>query len=797
MSPKRKRDDKKGMSTSPTHSSGSNSQQASQEPRTPAPINRPLPHVELTFAEATFDRVYDGLNCKYHQTHSLGTKSLRNTDDPSIDGQQDLDEYRRAWQLRRDLAELSRRPEGYYFTWRTWDGRIRGAPLLTPPDLEAVQRADGTWFRTRRQLDQNHRASYTPVPYTEQWYAEYLQHFGLPTYFLRDGHLVMLTDNIEARRLAVNDAPSQQYATIPRRDYLDLRFSAKPYWPSQDSDGPYIIDIQSEGARASLAHHYPALSVTQFPYHTYVLPSGHIQLHSVTEDDIGDLTIQAETDVEWEGFEDGQRAFSSYHRESTGHHPWSRPSEARDVLVQRAIDHHAVVNPMEDVPGQGQFTFLSDQDQQLAHRLGYMDAQGAPDPREVTRARMRGDLAVGTGPNAGPIIIFRPNESFRNPRVQPEGQGAWRFLTNDGHTSNRGFAAINFGGSHGLPAYPTASQIRRLGQLFIDDNRQNLTDMIDIVWVPGDHDDEPGNDPVLDAPAEEEEEEEDVVSPTPAKKRRASRASASASSITSPPAAHYAAGTSGARHPNHDPTNNNGVPGGPYDQTGDPNRAEYQTEWARGRYVTIDRSRVKVGLEDWHKLWCYSARGWKKWSKAKDMDFHDKKMVSDLNKHREQTHQRAGYWKRKRAEPREDYTHDEKEFIMELVVESRGERPDKPLKEIAKEFNERFVTRRKRNDTGIQSLIDRLRKEYQEYGGLKPRKGRGWKQQQASKQLRGVDSSGKKALEDEESDGESEGDEESDAEGEDDDGGEGEGDAEGDDYDDAEGEDEDAEGEEE
>lgn len=42
-----------------------------------------------------------------------------------------------------------------------------------------------------------------------------------------------------------------------------------------------------------------------------------------------------------------------------------------------------------------------------------------------------------------------------------------------------------------------------------------------------------------------------------------------------------------------------------------------------------------------------------------------------------------------------------------------------------------------RNETGIGSLIDRLRRTYKEHGRLIGRKPRGWTQQQASRALRG------------------------------------------------------------
>jgi hypothetical protein len=639
---------------------------------------------------------------------------LTGVDDPAIDGPLDLQEYRRAWQLRRDLAELSVRPEGFYFRWRASDNRIYGATLITPPDMEAVQRGDGTWFRTRRIIN-----AQNPVPYSEQWYAEYLHHFGLPTYFLRLPHLSMMDDNLESQMLGMHNAPSPQYAVIPRNDYLELRYSATPSWPRQDPNRIYRLELRSEGERAGLARHHPALSITEFPYRTYVWPNGHVQLRSMIQQESWGPPVRTENDVPWDEFEEGSRVLSHYHREATGIHPHSQPVLTRDARVQSAIDHHAIVNPMEVPPGRGDLLFLSADDERDAIARGYVDAQGNPDPTMVTRARINGQLAVGVGPNAGPIIVFWPNPANRNPAVDPTGPGAWRFLTNDGDTSNRGLAAINFGGSHGLPTYPTASQIRRLGQLFVRDGRQNLADMIDVVWVPGQVDAAPGVDPVLDGNVETEEDEASF-----------------AASLSSPAVSRRGSGTIRGADPNEDPTNGN--PGGNHDQTGGP-WAEYETVAPRGIYITVDRSRAWLGKPEPHKLWCYGARGWKKWPRWKGMDWNAQKWVTDLNKHREQTNQRANLYEAKRAEKRVDYTQQELEWVMDLVRDAGGQRPEQPLANIAAEFNRRFSAQR--NHTGIQSLVDRLRKEFVEHGGLKPRKGRGWMQQEASKQLRGVGSS--------------------------------------------------------
>jgi hypothetical protein len=140
--------------------------------------------------------------------------------------------------------------------------------------------------------------------------------------------------------------------------------------------------------------------------------------------------------------------------------------------------------------------------------------------------------------------------------------------------------------------------------------------------------------------------------------------------------------------------------------------------------------------------------------------------INRLNKHREQTHQRAKVWAKRRETKREDYTQEENEYIWDLVAAAEGNRPAMSLSNITREFNRRFGSRVMRNETGIQSLVDRLRKMHKEHGRLLPKKVRGWKQQQASKALRGegpgAEQSGDESEEGEEGDEDEEGDDDGD-----------------------------------
>jgi hypothetical protein len=433
-------------------------------------------------------------------------------------------------------------------------------------------------------------------------------------------------------------------------------------------------------------------------------------------DEAFDCPIISEADINWLELDHGTMVPSSYHQESTGLHPLSFANQPlnRETLVQSAINNHAIVNPMEDIPGLGELAFLSDADRVEALRRGYAT------PHDVSMARRRGDLAVGTGINAGPIVVFWPNSETLNPAEDPQGPGAWRFLTSDGETSNAGLAAIQFGGSRGLPAYPSARHIRQLGQFFIQEGVTNLAAQIDLVWVPGAEDVEDEVDLTLDNAdlqedeEEEEEEEEEELVESPASDARPAQAS-----------------------PRHnpegllvDPTNNDGVRGGEHDQTGQ--RADYQT-MARhgGRVVTIDRSRAWFDHPEPHKLWCYSHRGWRKWIHWASMDWKSKAQVNKLNKYREQTHKRAE-WPRLREVKREDYSLAERQFIMDAIKAADGERSKIDMAKLTPEFYLHFP-HRARNETGLQSLVDRIRKELKNHGDLVHRNPRGWSQKLLSK----------------------------------------------------------------
>jgi len=649
--------------------------------------------------EDTFGNLFDGLNCKCPSQLIAPQHLLTIIVDPLSNDEESLSRHRSAYQLRRDLAEFSVRPEGVHYSWISSNGRAARAPLLTPPTHEAVQREDGSWYRAPRMPG-------TPIPYTQAWYEEYLRAHSLPSWFLRPRHLSMLNDDDEPAHLQYHNAASVPLAIPPPHDYLESLYPAMPLWP-EPGHTTYRLEGLSIERRANLVRHYPAVGITTFPYNVFVFPEGNIQLRSL--DEVHNLPSISEAELTWVPYNYGSMVPSSYHQERTGPHPLSlvNPSSERDALVQAAVNSHAIVNPMEDIPGLGGLLFLSEADRLDAATRGYAT------PYEVSLARRRGDLAVGTGINAGPIVVFRPVSEFLNPVEQPQGQGAWRFLTSDGETSNANLADIQFGGTRGLPRHPSARQIRQLGQLFIRAGRTNLAAQIDLVWVPGAEDSEEDVDMTLDeADLQEDDEEEEE----PYQTQHSPRYTPDGLLI--------------------DPTNNRGVRGGAHDQTGA--WAEYQTMVKHGgRTITIDRSRAWLNYPEPHKLEGYSSRGWRKWKHAATMDWKSKKKVDNLNKFREQIHShKRGGWPLLREVKRQDYSPEELEFVMELLKAAGKGKRVKMKGKNAEEFYRRFPLRAQ-SDTGLQSLADRLKTEYSEHGGLKSRNPRGWKQRQMSHAARG------------------------------------------------------------
>lgn len=681
----------------------------------------PQPQEEvLDRPEATFGRLYQGLERKSTLKLYFPALLTKKTVRPN-DSQGTRNEHIRTYTLRRNLANFSRVPDGYRASYIDARGRTREIIVLSPPDLVAVQMEDGNWHRERRIITEE-----LQPPYSIEWYNEYLRVSGLPAWFLRPGHLAMAFDDAESWQLQVENMPTALFG--PLAGYLERQYDqnpARPAWPTSPGPGAYIIE-ELRDLQPHVARRFPATNIAGIPSDVVVLPSGHIQLRLAGSSP--DLPSIHEADVAWqeesEEF-DHSRPVASYCIEGTSlafpapivpelppaasspPPPPAGPPRNRNAEVNAAFDAGGIVNPSQPISGLGTVEWLSDADQQQALEKGY-DTPGA-----VLEARRNGRFAAGWGVNAGPLIVFWPQRRFRNPATQPEGPGAWRFLTTGIAGSDEELARLSFGGSWGLPAQPSAELIFLLRQAFRQLGAPDATADIELVWIPGDEDDEEVTSRVTDTALAE-----------------AAAAEILASGPEQPPATPSPPAPSPSPEILRDPTN--GQRGGEHDQTGGTagTRPVHRSTEHNGVTVVLDRSRCRAGCVEPWKLWIYTAKGWKKWRHAASMDWNDKEKVLALNKFREQTFQRSKLWKNMRDEERADYSTEQRQWVSQFVSPAKGSRLDVPIRRIAQEFNRRF--RDQRGEAGIASLLDRLRKEFDKYGGLKERKHRGWLQQEAS-----------------------------------------------------------------
>ncbi|KAM0714099.1 hypothetical protein Q7P37_011063 [Cladosporium fusiforme] len=644
------------------------------------PDNPPPSNTQELTPYDTFGHILGGLSYSSHQ------------------GEDALADHRRAYQLRRDLVELMTLPEGYKWTYIDVQGNSHEIIILSPPDMIAVRRSDGLWERQFRRDSPDE-----PAPYDEDWYAEYLAISGLPAWFMRPAHRTMLNDDVEPRAIGMDNAPSNHF-TFPH-DYLEQLYPEEVAYPVPMRGESYVLSDLTN-MQGHLARAFPAINVENVQSSVVVLPSGHIQLRS----EPADMPAIGEEVVEWMASK--EVGLASYCLDPLSSDP---QAEAQAVIAAGGL-----VNPANQIMGVGTLGWLNPAiDEPHARAMGYNS------PDEVTMARQQNALPVGLGENARPFVVFWPAQEFLNPAVQPAEEGAWRFLTTGEADSDEGWAALNIGNSNGLPAHPTAAQVYRLRQWLVARQRVDITHDINIVWAPG------------------AEPEDDTWSPPddsgPAITAQPPTTSAGPDeSTTNPPPATTTTGVAAATTNEHDPTN--GQPGGEHDQTGS-SKALYDMVVVHGERITVDRSRCHAGHVEPHKLWCYGARGWKIWGHAATMDWNDAKKIAALNKYREQTHQRARFWRPLRDVARLDYTVEQREWLMEWVAEARGQRPVTSMTELTAQFNEHFGT--DRGEGGIQSLFDRLRAEWHVFGGLADKPGRGQAQKDASRQSRGVGSTPK------------------------------------------------------
>lgn len=510
-------------------------------------------------------------------------------------------EQRRAffarWGARYALAQLSLQPKGFRAVITHVGGRRFTFNLLFPPDMVAVCDAEGRWYRRLRNNETD-----GPPPYSDAFYQEYLRRYNLPPWFLRGGHLAMLEDTGEARLLGV------QVPAPPRLERLSLLDAWMPVTPARPLPRKEVYQIEPRRLeREYLGRRFPAV-LTDVPCNTYVLPTGHVMVLSrAAVDRKENVSLVGWRNIEW-AMENRSSIFASYKIECAVEAPVDGANE-RVRIRRRLRDAHVadggIVNPTQIPAGLGHCDWLDRSDHDVAQENNFAS------PEEITLARGAGALSLNFERVDTPSVVFYPDPEYFNPREQPEGPGRWVFFTSDDDDSDETFAALNLGGVHGLPNYPTASQIFRLRQQYrAQPNREDLTEQFRLVWIPGEEssEDEGGdpvlsdlepdptmeeaaaNDPTWEAEEEEEEEEE-------------------ADEDENEQVDHGILGPD-IQPSDFDPTN--GDPGGKLDQTATLSTPRYYTcrITPKSRIVTLDRARPEIGKVEEHKTWAYTRKGW-------------------------------------------------------------------------------------------------------------------------------------------------------------------------------------------
>ena len=577
--------------------------------------------------------------------------------------------FRMRFFMRRALANLSNFPEGYEIRSPV-PGREHEVVILTPPDLVAVQRLDGTWYRRARNVTED-----GPAPYDEDWYHEYLLANDLPLYFLRPELIHMLEGNAEAERLGITNLPPLAQADPT---YMARRYPYRVQYLLPDADvataaTPVDLD-QSQLERLALRFPGATVNATVFnDYRVYVLPSGHITIRYYRGRDAagqGSIVEAVSQDQIRAVNETASTYLASYriHGRQVGLTAGSTRNRAQERSDAEQGD--GLVDLIEQPNGVGTWHWLNrDVDPEIALQYGLNT------PEEVMRARQNGVLA-NVPYNHRPLTVWQPDIRFVNPDIQPQGQGRWEYTT----TPSRDLAWTNHGLQDAFPnePHPTATQLwdlrrRQRDEIARGDREEDTTANIDLVWVP------------TQAPT------------TPAL-------------ITSPDVvdADITDAKSGL---DHQPKNR-----GENDQTGVRGERKYQTIKMHGKVYTVDRSRAHANVLQKWKSYALTRKGvWYQWRRYSTLNWTDPESVEKLNKWREQALKRAGF-PDKREETREPYTEEQLDWLFEYVKAANGERPNITMAELARRFDVQFPNQN-RGTLGIQSVYDRLRREWREFGG--------------------------------------------------------------------------------
>ncbi|KAM0713534.1 hypothetical protein Q7P37_010496 [Cladosporium fusiforme] len=554
--------------------------------------------------------------------------------------------------------------------------------------MVAVCDKDGMWSRRKRDVGED-----GPSPHSHAFYQDYLQRYNLPHWFLRGGHLAMLDDTAEAIMLGLKVPEERRRKTLR---HLDAQMPVNPARPLPRAGIYQIVPRRLE--REYLGRRFPAI-LADIPRNTYVIPSGHVIFLSCRPvDKKEDFPVVAWNEIEWEA-EDVSSLFASYKIES-GVEPAVVGDNERRIIRQRLRDAHVadggIVNPTQIPAGLGEWDWLDRSDRDVAHANNYTSHE------DITLARGAGALSLNFERVDTPSVVFYPDAEYLNPEQQPDGPGRWAFLTSNDDDSDESFAALNLGGVHGLPNYPTASQIFRLRQQYrAQPNREDLTSPFRLVWIPGDDalDDE-GADPVLsdlesetavDEPALDLQERDDPEQDEYGEPQHG---------VLGP----------GIHSSDFDPTN--GDPGGKRDQTAKLCKPRYYTcrVTPRSRIVTLDRARPEVGKFEDHKTWAYTRRGWQQYTHHAEIDWNDRKQLASLARWRDQLNRRSG-WPNLRERVREAYAPDERRWMEELVRNALDAGGTYDVVKSHQAFNAEFGGRGERTEMAISSALLRIKRE--------------------------------------------------------------------------------------
>jgi hypothetical protein len=387
------------------------------------------------------------------------------------------------------------------------------------------------------------------------------------------------------------------------------------------------------------------------------------------------------------------------------------PTEREQVQRRRMVmDVHVagggIINPTRIPAGVGHWEWVDASDREVAEANGFGHSF-----EDVTDARAAGALSHNADRQDAPSVVWYPDPRWLNPSSQPADPGHWAFLTSGDGDSDEGWASLNLGGTSYMSNHPTASQIFRLRQQYRAQAREDLTEGIRIVWIPGeDASDSEGNDPVLQPLVPADGGSLFYSGDTPEKSESDQEGQEGQGDQGQEEPACGVLGP-GILSSDFDPTNGN--PGGITDQTADPEVCEprYYTFRIGARIVTLNRARPQVGKPEEHKTLVFTKAGWQQHSGHIELDWTNLEAVQSLARWRDQACKRHG-WPELRSEPRVIYPEDEKAWITAEVHRDLNAGRDYDIAKTNLGFQKLFGYRRKRTETGIGSIMLRIKREW-------------------------------------------------------------------------------------